>query len=51
MKRYSEEHKKATIRRFVESGLSLREFADNEGMHISTLHDWKNKYLEVAPSM
>ncbi|MFC5077346.1 IS3 family transposase [Vibrio thalassae] len=51
MKRYSKEHKKATIRRFVESGLSLREFADNEGMHISTLHDWKNKYLEVAPSM
>lgn len=51
MKRYPEEHKKATIRRFVESGLSLREFADNEGMHISTLHGWKNKYLEVDPSM
>ena len=37
--------RKATLDRWVNSDLSLRQFAESEDIPISTLHSWKNKYL------
>lgn len=45
MKRYSQEHKEAVIKKFVQSDLSLREFALQEGISLSTLHNWKKTFL------
>ncbi|WP_083575035.1 transposase [Alteromonas sp. V450] len=51
MKHYPEEHKKAVVRKLIESGLSLRQFAKLEGMNLSTLYSWRDKYLKVGPSL
>lgn len=44
MKRYSVEHKQAVVKKLIESGLSLSEFARQEGVHITTLCGWRKKY-------
>lgn len=46
MRVYPEEQKKAVIRKWSQSGLSLRQFAKQEGLSPSTLCAWRNKYLE-----
>lgn len=51
MKHYPEEHKKTVIRKLVESGLSLREFAKLESMNLSTLYSWRDKYLKAGASL
>lgn len=51
MKHYPEEHKKAVIRKLVESGLSLRQFAKLESINISTLYSWRDKYLKAGSSL
>lgn len=51
MKHYPEEHKKAVIRKLIESGLSLRQFAKLEGMNLSTLYSWRDKYLKAGSSL
>lgn len=51
MKHYPEAHKKAVIRKLVESGLSLRQFARRESINLSTLCSWRDKYLKVGSSL
>lgn len=51
MKHYPEAHKKAVIRKLVESGLSLRQFAKLESLNLSTLYSWRDKYLEAGSSL
>ena len=51
MKYYPEDHKKAVIRKLVESGLSLRQFAKLESINLSTLYSWRNKYLKAGSSL
>ncbi len=51
MKHYPEDHKKAVIRKLVESGLSLRQFAKLEGVNLSTLYSWRDKYLKAGSSL
>ena len=51
MKHYPEDHKKAIIRKLVESGLSLRQFAKLESINLSTLYSWRDKYLKVGSSL
>lgn len=45
MKRYSQAHKEAVVKKFAQSHLSLREFALQEGIGLSTLHHWKKTFL------
>lgn len=40
--------KEATLRRWLNSELSLRQFAESEDIPISTLHAWKNRYLKKS---
>ena len=51
MRHYPEEHKKAVISKLVESGLSLRQFSHREGISLSTLYGWRDKYLEADYSL
>ena len=51
MKYYPEDHKKAVIRKLVESGLSLRQFAKLESINLSTLYSWRDKYLKAGSSL
>jgi len=51
MKHYPEEHKKAVIRKLVESGLSLRQFAKRECINLSTLYSWRDNYLKAGFSL
>ena len=51
MKHYPEDHKKAIIRKLVESGLSLRQFAKLESINLSTLYSWRDKYLKAGSSL
>lgn len=51
MRRYPEEQKKAVLRKFVESGLSLRQFSRREGISLSTLHGWRDKYSEADSNL
>ena len=51
MKYYPEAHKKAVIRKLVESGLSLPQFAKLENINLSTLYSWRNKYLKVGSGL
>ena len=51
MKHYPEDHKKAIIRKLVESGLSLRQFAKLESINLSTLYSWRDKYLQAGSSL
>ena len=51
MKHYPEAHKKAVIRKLVESDLSLRQFAKLESINLSTLYSWRDKYLEAGSSL
>lgn len=44
------DQRKATLDRWVNSGLSLRQFAEREDIAISTLHSWKNIYLNKETS-
>ena len=47
MRHYPEELKKAAISKLIESGLSLRQFAQREGISLSTLYSWRVKYTEA----
>ena len=51
MKHYPEDHKKTVIRKLVESGLSLRQFAKLESINLSTLYSWRDKYLKAGSSL
>ncbi len=51
MKHYPEKHKKAVISKLVESGLSLRQFSIREGINLSTLCSWRDKYSEAGCSL
>lgn len=51
MNHYPEDHKKAVIRKLLESGLSLRQFSEQEGVSLSTLYGWRNKYLETGSGL
>ena len=46
--RTSEEFKQSVIKRQSESSLSMRQFAIEEGIGISTLHKWKVKYPSAS---
>ena len=48
MKQYPLEHKKAVVQKWMHSDLSLRQFAKEEGIGVSTLYDWKSKYLDES---
>ena len=47
MRHYPEELKKTAINKLIESGLSLRQFAQREGISLSTLYSWRVKYTEA----
>lgn len=51
MRHYPEEHKKAVVSKLIESGLSLRKFSQREGINLSTLCSWRDKYLEADCSL
>lgn len=51
MKHYPEDYKIAVVRKLIESGLSLRQFAKLEGMNLSTLYSWRDKYLKAGSSL
>ena len=51
MKHYPEDHKKAIIRKLVESGLSLSQFAKLESINLSILYSWRDKYLQAGSSL
>jgi len=42
--RSSEKYKQAVLRKLAHSSLSLRQFAAEEGIAISTLHKWRDRY-------
>lgn len=42
--RSTEEYKKAVLRKLLSTDLSDRQFAIEEGIAFSTLHQWKSKY-------
>lgn len=44
MTQYSIEQKEAIINRFTQSGLSIREFSQQEGIAKSSLYTWNNKF-------
>ena len=44
MKRYSTEFKEAVLNKLNHSGLSVRSFAQQEGMKISTLYSWQQQF-------
>ncbi|MGL4735287.1 MAG: IS66 family insertion sequence element accessory protein TnpA [Enterovibrio sp.] len=48
MRQYPEAHKKAVVSKLMKSGLSLRQFAQREGISQSTLHSWRRKYAEAG---
>ena len=48
---YPEDHKKAVVSKLLESGLSLRQFSKREGISLSTLYSWRDKYLEAGCSL
>ncbi len=51
VKHYPEDHKQAVIRKLVESGLSLGQFAKQESINLSTLYSWRDKYLQAGSSL
>jgi transposase len=51
VKYYPEEHKQAVIRKLLESGLSLSQFAKRESINLSTLYSWQNKYLKAGAGL
>ncbi len=51
MRHYPEELKKTAINKLIESGLSLRQFAQREGISLSTLYSWRVKYTEADFSL
>ena len=44
MTHYSTDQKEAIVNRFLQSGLSIREFAENEGIAKSSLYSWSKKF-------
>lgn len=44
MTRYTEDFKQALVKKLMMSSLSYRQFSKLEGVSISTLHCWKEKY-------
>jgi len=48
VKHYSEDHKRVVIRKLIESGLSLHQFAKQESINLSTLYSWRDKYLKAG---
>jgi transposase-like protein len=44
MARYSTQQKQAIVDRYLNSELSVREFADQESLSKSTLYTWSNKF-------
>ena len=47
--RSSEDYKVSVLKRLLESSLSFRQFAIEEGIGISTLHKWKKRYNIEKP--
>ena len=45
MKRYSQEYKEAVVKKFAQSGLSIRHFSQSEAINLSTLYTWVSKFL------
>jgi transposase len=41
---HSTEQKEAVVNRFLQSGLSIREFAEDEGIAKSSLYSWSKKF-------
>ena len=44
MKHYSKEFKEAIVKKWLESGLSLRSFSAQENINLSTLYSWRDKF-------
>ncbi|WP_156495124.1 MULTISPECIES: transposase, partial [unclassified Oleiphilus] len=44
MKHYSKEFKEAIVKKWLESGLSLRTFSAQENINLSTLYSWRDKF-------
>jgi transposase-like protein len=44
MKNHSTEQKTAIVNRFLQSGLSIREFTEQEGIAKSSLYSWSKKF-------
>ena len=42
--RYSSQFKEAILNKLTQSGLSVRKFAQQEGINISTLHSWQKQF-------
>ena len=42
--RYSSQFKKAILNKLSQSGLSVRKFAEQEGINISTLYSWQKQF-------
>lgn len=49
--KYSDDQKRAIVRKLVDSGLSLPKFAEQEGLNQSTLYRWQNEYLGTGSSL
>lgn len=45
MATYSDAFIQSIIKKFIESGLSIRKFAKQEGLNTSTLYNWQKKYV------
>jgi len=45
MKRYSQEYKEALVKKFAQSDLSIRQFAQSEAINLSTFYNWKKTFL------
>lgn len=45
MNRYSQEYKEAAIKKFAQSELSIRQFAQSEAINLSTFYNWVSKLL------
>lgn len=51
MKQHSVEQKTAIVSRFLQSGLSVREFAELEGIAKSSLYSWSQKFNNSDPQV
>lgn len=51
MTHYSKEQREAVVDRYLNSQLSLREFAEQEGLSKSTLYTWSNKLNKKSTSI
>ncbi len=45
MSNYPEAHRQAVIQKWLDSGLSMKLFSEQENINLSTLYAWRTKYL------